>query len=285
MEQYLSTAVNWLSTTGLELLINIIGALVIFFIGMWVVKLIRRVLVRLMRRHKVDDTLISFATNIAYVLLMAFVIIAALGQLGVQTATFVAIIAAAGLAIGLALQGSLANFAAGVMIIMFRYFRKGDYVEAGGTSGTVEDIHIFHTQLMTADNRVIVVPNGSITSGVIVNYSLMDTRRVDMVIGVHYDTDLARARALLEEILAGDERVLKEPEAVVVVGELGASTVDFLVRPWCKADDYWSLKWDMLQTIKTRFEQEGIAIAFPQMDVHLFKEKDATQEVKEAAPA
>lgn len=285
MDQYLSTTVNWLSTTGLELLINIIGALVILFVGMWVAKLIRHLFKKMLRRRKVDETLISFGTNIGYALLMAFVIIAALAQLGVQTATFVAIIAAAGLAIGLALQGSLSNFAAGVMIIMFRYFCKGDYVEAGGTSGTVEDIHIFHTELMTPDNRVVIVPNGQITGGVIVNYSRMDTRRVDMVVSVHYGTDLARARTLLEEILAGDERVLKEPEAVVVVGDLGTSMVDIWVRPWCKADDLWPLKWDMLQTIKSRFEQEGVSIALPRTNVHLFKEKDATQEVKTAAPA
>lgn len=281
MEPYLSAAALWLSTTGLDLLINIIGALVIFFVGRWLVKLIGRLLVRLMQRSKVDDTLIGFASNIAHALLMAFVVIAAIAQLGVQTATFVAIIAAAGLAIGLALQGSLSNFAAGVMIILFGYFRKGDYVEAGGTGGTVEEIHIFHTQLLSADNRVIVVPNGLITGAVIVNYSTMDTRRVDMVISVRYDTDLARAKALLEEIVAADERVLKAPAPVVVVGDLGARTVDFLVRPWSASGDYWPLKWDMLQTIKTRFEQQGIAIAFPQVDV-LVKAEEPSLDPKPA---
>lgn len=281
MEQTMSIAVNWLSTSGVDLLVNIVGALVIFIVGRWVAKLIRHVFRKLMRRRKVDETLIGFAANIGYALLMAFVIIAALAQLGVQTATFVAVVAAAGLAIGLALQGALSNFAAGVLIIMFRWLRQGDYVEAGGASGTVEEVHVFHTQLMTPDNRVVIVPNGQITGNVITNYSIMDTRRVDMVVGVHYGTDLARAKALLEEILAGDQRVLKEPEPVVVVGNLADSTVDFLVWPWSRADDYWPLKWDMLQTIKTRFEQEDISIAIPQMGVHLYK--DSTRDANEAA--
>lgn len=277
MEENLSTVTNWLSTAGLDLLINIVGAVVIFIIGKWAARVARYFFRRLLQRRKVDETLVGFAANIGYALLMAFVVIASLAQLGVQTATFVAIIAAAGLAVGLALQGALSNFAAGVMIIAFGYLRQGEYVAAGGTSGTVEEIHIFHTQLMTPDNRVVVVPNGQITGGVIVNYSRMDTRRVDMVIGVHYDTDLAHAKALLEDILASDERVLQEPEPVVVVGDLNNSTVDFWVRPWSSADDYWPLKWDLLQTIKARLEQERISIAIPQMDIHMLKQTDGAE--------
>lgn len=274
MQEYTSTAINWLSTAGLGLALNLIGAVVILIVGTWIAKLARHLFKKALRRRKVDETLVGFAANIGYALLMAFVIIAALAQLGVQTATFVAIIAAAGLAIGLALQGSLSNFAAGVMIIAFRYLRMGDYVEAGGTSGTVDEIHIFHTQLMTADNRVVVVPNRLVTSGVITNYSKMDTRRVDMAVSINYATDLARAKTLLEQLLADDERVLKDPAPVVVVGNLGQNGVDFLVRPWSKAEDYWSLKWDMLQTIKARLEQDNIAVAYQQMDVHLVKNDD-----------
>src|SRR5699024_10018955 len=185
---------NWLSTTGLDLLINIVGAIVILFIGFWAAKLAKRLFRKSLRRHKVDETLIGFAANIGYALLMAFVIIAALAQLGVQTATFVAIIAAAGLAVGLALQGSLSNFAAGVMIIGFRYLSIGDYVEAGGTSGIVDEIHIFHTQLKTPDNRFVYVPNRLITSGTITNYSKLDTRRLDLVISVGYGSDVAHAK-------------------------------------------------------------------------------------------
>lgn len=276
MQDYASTAMNWLSTAGLDLLLNIVGAIVIFIIGRWIAKWVRHWFKKYLRHREVDATLIGFAANIGYALLLAFVIIAALAQLGVQTATFVAIIGAAVFAVGLALQGSLSNFAAGVMIIAFRYLGQGDYVEAGGASGTVEDIHIFHTQLITADNRVVVVPNAQITRGVITNYSQRDTRRVDMVVGVHYDTDLARAKSVLEEILAADKRVLQEPEAVVVVGELAASTVNIWVRPWSAAGDYWPLKWDVLQVIKTRFEQEGVSIAIPQMGVRIHAGETST---------
>src|SRR5699024_4769909 len=193
-----------------------------------------------------------------------------------QTATFVAIIAAAGLAIGLALQGSLSNFAAGVMIVGFRYLSIGDYVQAGGTGGTVDDIHIFHTQLITPDNRVVIVPNRLITGSAITNYSKKDTRRVDMVITVGYGADLAQAKALLEQLIAADERVLQEPAPAVVVGDLGRNGADIWVRPWSKASDYWALKWDLLQIIKTRLEQNGIAVANQQMDVHLVKNASDT---------
>lgn len=269
MQEYTALVMEWLSTTGLDILFNIIGAIIILVIGIWVAKLIRHIFKKALRKRKIDETLIGFAANIGYALIMAFVIIAALAQLGVQTATFVAVIAAAGLAVGLALQGSLSNFAAGVMIVGFRYLRIGDYVQAGGTGGTVDDIHIFHTQLMTPDNRVVIVPNRLITSAAITNYSKMDTRRVDIVISVNYGTDLTQAKALLEEILASDERVLKEPEAVVVVGDLGQNGVDFWVRPWSNAGDYWPLKWDLLQTIKARLEDNDIAVAFQQVDVHM----------------
>lgn len=271
MEEYTALAMTWLSTAGLEILLNIIGAVIILIIGIWIAKLVRHLFKKALRKRNVDATLVGFAANIGYALLMAFVIIAALAQLGVQTATFIAIIAAAGLAVGLALQGSLSNFAAGVMIVGFRYLRIGDYVEAGGTSGTVDDVHIFHTQLLTPDNRLVIVPNRLITSAVITNYSKMDTRRVDLTISVNYGTDLPRAKALLEEILNADERVLKEPEYTVAVGDLGQNGVDIVVWPWCKAADYWALKWDLLQTIKAQLEDNDIVVAFRQVDVHLVK--------------
>ncbi|WP_440997793.1 mechanosensitive ion channel family protein [Arhodomonas sp. SL1] len=275
MQRLYADGQAWLLTNGADFLLNLVGAIVIFYVGKWAAKGLKGLASRLMRRAKVDDTLVSFAANIIYALILAFVIIAALGQLGLQTASLIAILGAAGLAIGLALQGSLANFAAGVLMILFRPFRVGDYVEAAGISGTVEEIEIFQTRLTTPDNKVIIVPNASITGGAIVNYSAKDTRRVDMVVGVHYETDLARARQLLMDILTADERVLKEPEPVVVVGDLGASSVDFWVRPWCRASDYWPLKWDLMETIKARLESEGIAIAFPQLDVHVVREEPA----------
>lgn len=272
MEELVQQTIDWAAGNGREFALNIITAIAIFIVGRWAAGLVRKVLAKGMRRAKVEETLIGFGTNIAYALILAFVVVAALGQLGVQTASFVAIIGAAGLAVGFALQGALGNFAAGVLIMIFRPFRAGDYVEAAGTAGTIDQIEIFQTRMTSPDNKVIIVPNAAITSGNITNYSAMDTRRCDLVIGVHYDSDLARTKAVLQEIVTGDERVLKEPEPVIVVGELADSSVNFLVRPWCNSADYWALRWDLLERIKNRLDEEGIVIPFPQMDVHLFKE-------------
>lgn len=272
MDELLQQTIEWAAGNGREFALNIITAIVIFIVGRWAAGLIRKLLARGMRRAKVEETLIGFGTNIAYALILAFVVVAALGQLGVQTASFVAIIGAAGLAVGFALQGALGNFAAGVLLMIFRPFRAGDYVEAGGTAGTIEQIEIFQTRLMTPDNKLVVVPNGAITSGNIINHSAMDTRRCDLVIGVHYDADLARTKAILEEIVNSDDRVLEEPAPVIVVGELADSSVNFWVRPWCKTADLWPLRWDLLERIKNRLDQEGIVIPFPQMDVHFHKE-------------
>ncbi|HKJ95453.1 MAG TPA: mechanosensitive ion channel domain-containing protein [Gammaproteobacteria bacterium] len=276
MHDLINQSQLWLAANGREFLLNVVAAVVVFVVGRWAAKLVRRVVVSLMRRARVEETLIGFGANIAYALIMAFVVIAALGQLGVQTASFVAIVGAAGLAVGLALQGSLANFAAGVLIILFRPFRVGDYIEAAGTSGTVNEIEIFQTRFTSPDNKVIIVPNAAITAGTITNYSALDTRRVDMVIGVHYDSDLATTKALLTEIVTSDERVLDEPAPVIVVGALADSSVNFLVRPWCKSSDYWGLLWDLNERIKNRLEEEGIVIPFPQMDLHVFREEQGT---------
>lgn len=276
MEELLQQTIDWAAGNGREFALNIVTAIAVFIIGKWAAGLVRKGLARGMRRAKVEETLIGFGTNIAYALILAFVVVAALGQLGVQTASFVAIIGAAGLAVGFALQGALGNFAAGVLIMIFRPFRAGDYVEAAGTAGTVEQIEIFQTRMKSPDNKVIIVPNAAITSGNITNYSAMDTRRCDLVIGVHYDSDLAKTKAVLTEIVTSDERVLKEPAPVIVVGELADSSVNFLVRPWCKSADFWALRWDLLERIKNRLDEEGIVIPFPQMDVHLFKEGPAS---------
>jgi small conductance mechanosensitive channel len=272
MDELLQQTMTWAASNGREFALNLVAALAIFVIGRWAAGLARRVLTKAMRRARVEETLVGFGANIAYALILAFVVIAAVGQLGVQTASFVAIIAAAGLAVGFALQGSLSNFAAGVLIMILRPFRVGDYVEAAGTGGTIEQIDIFLTRMITPDNKVIIVPNASITSGNITNYSAMDTRRCDLVIGVHYDSDLAKTKALLQEIVTSDERVLKDPEPVVVVGELADSAINFWVRPWCSTGDFWPLRWDLLERIKNRLDAEGIVIPFPQMDVHLYKE-------------
>ncbi len=265
MDNYMQMAQTLVTEWGLKL----VYALAIFVIGRWLAGMLVGVAERGMTRSKLDATLIGFLKNIVFAVLMVFVVLAALNQLGIQTASFIAILGAAGLAIGLALQGSLSNFAAGVMLIMFRPFKVGDYIEAGGTAGTVEEIMLFNTRFRTPDNREIWVPNDAIVKGNIVNSSARDTRRVDMLLGVGYGDDLKKARAVIEEVLAADSRVLAEPAAVVAVSELAESSINFIVRPWVAASDYWTFKWDFTETIKTRFDAEGISIPFPQRDVHL----------------
>ena len=254
--------------------LKIVAAIVIFIVGRWVAKAVRRLAVKMMTKANLEETLISFVGNLTYVALLVFVIIAALNQLGVQTTSFIAIIGAAGLAVGLALQGSLANFAAGVLMIIFRPFKVGDYVEAAGVAGVVEEIEIFTTQLRTPDNKTIIIPNAGITGGNITNYSAKDTRRVDMVIGVGYGDDLKKVREILEDVLAKDDRVLDDPAPTIGVLELGDSSVNFAVRPWVKTADYWGAYFGLTETVKRRFDQEGIAIPFPQRDVHLYEHKE-----------
>lgn len=249
---------------------NILIALVIFLVGKWLVGKFSTMLEKSLDK-RVDTTIARFFGRISHIAMLAFVAIAALEQLGIETASLVVIVGAAGLAVGLALKDSLGNFASGVMLILLRPFRVGDYVEAAGTGGTVTDIRIFATVFNTPDNKVITVPNGSIMGGNITNYSAMPTRRVDMVFGVSYEADLAKVRRVLQELLDRDDRVLAEPAPVIVVGELADSSVNFLVRPWVNSGDYWPLKWEFTEAVKTRFDEEGIAIPFPQMDVHLNK--------------
>jgi small conductance mechanosensitive channel len=251
--------------------INIAMAILIYIVGKIVVKILVNVFGKLMAKSDYDDMLINFLKSIVSALLMVFVIIAALGQLGVDTTSLAAILAAAGLAIGLSLQGSLSNFAAGVMLLVFRPFKAGDFVDAGGAAGTVISIGIFTTLMNTPDNKEIIVPNGQIYSGTITNFSAKDTRRVDMVFGIGYDDDLKKAKSILEEMVAADPRVLKEPAAQVAVSELGDSSVNFVVRPWAASSDFWGVKFDLTEAIKLRFDAEGISIPYPQMDVHVHK--------------
>ena len=260
-----------MSESIMSLLTNIVVAAAILFGGIWVAKRIKNYIALMMERRNVDALLASFTSNIAYVLLVAFVIIAALGQLGIQTTSFVAIIGAAGLAIGLSLQGSLSNFASGVMIIAFRPFKVGDFIEAGGVAGVVEGIQIFSTQMRTGDNKAIIVPNANITGGNITNYSAKDTRRVDMVFGIGYDDDIKKTKDVLTELIDADERILKDPAPTVAVSELADSSVNFVVRPWVKTDDYWGVMFDFTEAVKLRFDKEGISIPYPQQDVHLHK--------------
>ena len=248
---------------------KILAALLIFIIGRWVAKLIRRSISKLMTARNLDPMLVNFLGAILYSILLVAVVIAAVSQLGIQTTPLIAVLGAAGLAVGLALQNSLGNFAAGVMLIFFRPFTKGDYVEAGGTSGTVDEVGIFNTMLDTPDNRRVIVPNGQITSDTITNYSAHDTRRIDMIIGVDYGDDLKVARATLEKTLARHEKVLKDPAPVVWVMELADSSVNFAARPWVAAADYWQVRNELLEQIKADLEAAGCSIPFPQRDVHV----------------
>ncbi len=251
--------------------LNIIFALLIFIVGKYLVGVITRLVKKLMGKAHMDTILVNFIGSIIKTVLLLFVVIAALDQLGVNTTSLIALIGAAGLAIGLALQGSLQNLASGVMLIVFRPFRDGDFVEAGGTMGVVEEIGIFTTKMRTGDNKEVIVPNGQIFGGIITNYSKRDTRRVDMVFGISYDDDIRKAKEIINGIIQADERVLKDPAPLVVVGELGDSSVNFNVRPWVKSGDYWPLYFDLNEKIKMAFDDNGITIPFPQMDVHLQK--------------
>ena len=254
-----------------ELGLKLVSAVLIFVIGRWVAKAILRVAQGVMARAELEETLSRFLGNLLYVLLMTVVIITTINQLGVQTTSLLAVLGAAGLAVGLALQGSLANFAAGVLIVGFRPYKVGDYIEAGGTAGTVEAVQIFTTVLKSPDNRRIIVPNAHMTAGTITNYSANDTRRIDLVAGVSYADDLDKVRRILQEIVAADSRVLAEPAPTIAVSALADSSVNFVVRPWVNSADYWAVYFELTEQIKKRFDQEGVSIPFPQRDVHVYQ--------------
>jgi len=267
MENILDKIYQLLTVYGLKVL----AALAIFIIGRWVAKGIRKLVERVMSKGKVDNTLISFTANLVYIGLLAFIVIAALGQLGIQTTSFIAILGAAGLAIGLALQGSLSNFAAGFLLIIFRPFKVGDLIEGAGVFGVVEAIQIFTTQLKTADNKTVIVPNAKLTDDNIVNWTVKGTRRVDLVMGIGYADDIDKARQIMADIIAADSRVLKDPAPQIAVSELGDSSVNFVVRPWAKVEDYWGLYFDLTEKIKKAFDANGVSIPFPQRDVHVYQ--------------
>jgi len=251
--------------------INIAFALAIFIVGRMIVKTIIKVVRTIMEKTGTDIILIDFICAIANAILMLFIAIAALDQLGVDTTSLVAVIGAAGLAIGLSLQDSLKNFASGVMLIVFRPFTAGNFIEAGGVSGVVEKISIFSTLMRTGDNREVIVPNGAIYGGTITNYSARETRRIDMVFGIGYGDDIRKAKEIIQGVLDADERILDEPAPLVVVGELADSSVNFNVRPWVNSGDYWPVLFDTTEKIKLAFDDSGISIPYPQMDVHVDK--------------
>lgn len=251
--------------------LNILLAILVFVVGKFIVGIIVNVLGRILGRTKLDKILVEFVQSVVKTILLIFVIVAALDQLGVNTTSLIAVIGAIGLAVGLALQGSLQNFASGFMLLVFRPFKAGDFVEGGGTMGVVERISIFTTTMRTPDNKEVIIPNGAIYGGNIINYSARDTRRVDMVFGISYGDDIRKAKDIIRQVIMADERVLPDPEPTIVVGELGDSSVDILARPWVKTDDYWPVKWDLTEKIKIAFDDNDITIPFPQMDIHLDK--------------
>jgi small conductance mechanosensitive channel len=265
MDSLMTTMAGWVTLYG----VKIIVALLIFFVGKWVARKLSDALVRMMTTRELDEALVRFAGSLSNSALLVFVVIAALGQVGIQTASFVAIVGAAGLAVGLAMQGSLSNFAAGVLIIIFKPFRVGDFVEVAGTAGVVESIMILTTELKTGDNKKVIIPNSSVLGGVITNYSANDTRRVDLVMGIGYGDDIDKAKRVLKEVMAADERILKDPEPVVAMIALADSSVNFNVRPWVKTADYWGVYCDLTEAVKKRFDEEGISIPYPQRDVHI----------------
>ena len=269
MEDVLDKIYEYIATYGL----NVLAAALIFFIGKWLARILTNLLEKMMQKTNLDATLVSFVKHISYIGLLVFVVIAALGKLGVQTTSFIAVIGAAGLAVGLALQGSLANFAAGVLLIIFKPFKVGDFIEGGGSLGTVKEVQIFNTIISTPDNRKVIIPNAKVTGDNITNFSAIDNRRVDLVFGISYSDDIKKAKEVLMGVIKGDERVLPEPEPVVAVSELGDSSVNLVCRPWVKPENYWGVYFETLEKGKMELEAAGMTIPFPQTDVHLFKDE------------
>ena len=258
------------------MLSSIVYAIIIFAIGFWGAKFVSRLVKGLLERREADPALTGFVGNLVNALIITFAAIAALNQLGIQTTSLVAVVGAAGLAIGLALKDSIGNFAAGVMILIFKQFKAGDFIEAAGVLGVVETLNIFSTQLKTGDNKVIFVPNGKLIGDNIINYSTKPTRRVDLVIGVSYDADLSHVKSVLEDILAKDSRILQDPAPTIGVLELADNSVNFAVRPWVNAADYWGVYFDLHAGVKTRFDEEKIGIPYPQRDVHIHQVDSAS---------
>jgi small conductance mechanosensitive channel len=255
----------FIATYGL----SVVGAIIILILGWIAARLGQRMLRNLLEKAKVDAAVVSFVGSLAYFLILIFAVLAALAKFGVQTTSFVAVIAAAGFAVGFALQGSLANFAAGVLILLLRPFKVGDYIMGAGEAGTVKEITLFTTVLATPDNIKVMVPNGKLFGDVIKNVTAYDTRRVDLLVGIGYGSDIQRAYDVITDLMRQDTRILPDPAPQVAVSELGDSSVNFVIRPWVKKEDYWSVKFDLTRKIKEAFDKNGIEIPFPQRAIHM----------------
>ena len=275
MDMNVDAIQGWISVYA----INIIGALLIFIVGKWIARKIANLLATLMEKSDVDATLVNFLSNLAYYTMVVLVVVAAVGRLGVNTTSFLTIIGAAGLAVGLALKDSLSNFAAGVMLVLFRPFTIGDVVSTAGITAKVEKITIFNTLFCTADNQSVIVPNNKIISDIITNINAKDTRRIDLVVGISYTDDMAQTRDILQGLAKDDSRILTDPETTVAVAELADSSVNLVFRPWVKTADYWAVRFDLTEGIKNALDEAGISIPYPQQDVHLFVEKEEVAQV------
>jgi len=269
MEEIIPKIQELVSVFGLK----IIAAIAIYVFGRWIAKFLKNLSVKLMTKGNVDPTLVTFLGHVIYAALLVFVILAALGQLGIQTTSFIAVIGAAGLAVGLALQGSLSNFAAGVLMIIFRPYKVGDLIEAAGVLGTVEEIQIFTTQVLTPDNRLVIIPNSKLTADNIINYTAKPARRIDMVFGVSYSDNIDKVKEVISDVLAQNNSILADPPPTIALLEMADSSINFAVRPWVKPADYWNVYFDINERMKKRFDAEGISIPFPQRDVHVYEHK------------
>jgi len=266
---------SWVSAYAL----NIIGALLIFIVGKWLARRISNLLSKLLEKNNFDLALVSFLTHLTYYALVVLVVVAAAGRLGIDTASFLTVIGAAGLAVGLALKDSLSNFAAGVMIVLFRPFTIGDVVSTAGITAKVEKITIFNTHFCSPDNQLIIVPNNKIIADIITNINVKDTRRVDLTVGISYSDDMAETKEILARLAKEDSRILADPAPFIAVAELADSSVNLVFRPWVKTADYWDVRFDLTEKIKNRLDEAGISIPFPQQDVHLFVEKEKAAQV------
>jgi small conductance mechanosensitive channel len=267
----------WLWVSAYSL--NIIGAILIFIVGKWLSRRIANLLSTLLQKNNIDQTLVNFLSNLTYYSLIVLVVVAAAGRLGINTTSFLTIIGAAGLAVGLALKDSLANFAAGVMLVLFRPFTIGDVVSTAGITAKVESINIFNTHFCSPDNQLIIVPNGKIINDIITNINIKATRRIDLVVGISYSDDMAKTREILAGLAKADSRVLTDPAPTIAVAELADSSVNLVFRPWVKTADYWDVRFDLTEKIKNALDEAGISIPFPQQDVHLFVEKEEVAKV------
>ncbi len=275
METEMSAVIEKLVAFGTEYGLKIVGAVIILIVGRIVAGFGRRIVRRLMEKAKTDPAVISFAASLTYILIITFAVLAALAKFGIQTASFVAVLGAAGFAVGFALQGSLSNFAAGVLILVFRPYRVGDVIDAAGVLGAVKDIQLFTTVLATPDNVRILVPNGKLYGDIIKNYTANDTRRVDLVFGIGYTSSIPKAFEVLSGLLKEDKRILADPEPTIAVAELADSSVNFVVRPWVKKEDYWNVRFDLTRKVKESFDANELEIPFPQQTVHMLSESSS----------